>query len=649
MCGFAGFAGPSGRALTPEAAASRMADAIRHRGPDDSGAWADREAGIALAHRRLSILDLSPAGHQPMLSGSGRTVIAFNGEIYNFADIRRALEETGHRPQWRGHSDTEVLVEAIERWGVRNALKRAAGMFALAVYDRETRVVTLARDRIGEKPLYYGTSNGVFLFGSDLAALRRHPLWHGEVDRDALAAYMRYSSVPAPRSIYLGISKLEPGMVLELPLATMQVRTSRYWSADDAAAAGVSKPFTGSAGDAVDETERLIRRALEGQMLADVPLGAMLSGGIDSSTVAALMQAMSPRPVKTFAIGFTEAGYDEAPHAAAVARHLGSDHTELYVSAADALATVPKLADVYSEPFADSSQIPTLLVSQLARRSVTVALSGDGGDEVFSGYNRYRLAASYWHRLARIPLPLRRTAARAIGLMGPAALGRVTDAASVLLPERLRPRLAAEKLHKLAGVAGLETLDDVYAALVSHWPATVMAGARTGDEIARLPDVPGLDPVRRMMLADLKGYLADDVLVKVDRAAMFHSLETRVPLLDHRLVEFAASLPVSYLHRDGVAKWPLRQVLQRYVPAALFDRPKMGFAVPIDSWLRGPLRDWAEDLLAERRLASEGYLNPKIIRAALAAHLNGTRNMQYPLWTALMFQAWLVRQRGPAS
>lgn len=646
MCGFAGFAGPGGRGLTLDASASRMADAIRHRGPDDAGVWTDPAAGIAIAHRRLAILDLSPAGHQPMLSGSSRHVLAFNGEIYNYTEIRQALEETGHRPQWRGHSDTEVLLEAIERWGVRNALKRACGMFALAVYDRETRVLTLARDRIGEKPLYYGTNSGAFLFGSDLAALRRHPLWQGEIDTAALAAYMRRACVPAPRSIYQGISKLEAGALLELPLATMQPRFSRYWSAEDVAAAGATHPFEGSAEDAASETERLIRRALEGQMIADVPLGAFLSGGLDSSTVTALMQAMSPRAVKTFSIGFAEAGYDEAPHAAAVARHLGTDHTELYVSAADALASVPKLAEVYSEPFADSSQIPTLLVAQLARRSVTVALSGDGGDEVFSGYNRYRLADSYWSRLSAIPLPLRRTAARALGLAGPAALGRVTDAASALLPERLRPRLAGEKLAKAAGIAGLETLDDVYDTLISHWPAEVMAGGHGDVQPARLTDINGLDPVRRMMLADLQGYLPDDVLVKVDRAAMFHSLETRVPLLDHRLVEFAARLPVSYLHRDGVSKWPLRQVLQRYVPSALFDRPKMGFAVPIDAWLRGPLRDWAEDLLSEKRLKADGYFDPKVIRTALGQHVAGTRNMQYPLWTALMFQAWLTRERG---
>ena len=646
MCGFAGFLGSSGPASASEAIVRRMADAIRHRGPDDSGAFVDEASGLALGHRRLSIIDLSPAGHQPMVSQSGRFVIAFNGEIYNFADVRAELEASDRAPNWRGHSDTEVLLAAIEVWGTNAALARCAGMFAFAVFDRQTRTLTLARDRLGEKPLYYGTQGGVFLFGSDLAALKQHPAWQGEIDRDALTLLLRYNSIPAPYTIYRSIKKLEPGCILEIKCGGEPLITP-YWDATREIANASANIFTGSAKEAATETERLLRQSLAGQMISDVPLGAFLSGGIDSSTVVALMQTMSTRPVKTFSIGFHEQGYDEAPFAAAVAQHLGTDHTELYVTEADALATVPRLASVYSEPFADSSQIPTLLVSELARRHVTVALSGDGGDELFSGYTRYTLGQKTWNRLRHIPAPLRRSIANAVTAAGPEALNRLLRPATNLLPQRYRVERPGDRLVKGASVAALNSLDDVYRVLVSHWqtPGDIVIGGREPEIHHREGLPPGLDPIRRMMHDDLVRYLPDDILAKVDRAAMSVSLETRVPLLDHRLVEFSATLPVQILRHEGQSKWPLREILFRHVPRHLIERPKMGFGIPLDAWLRGPLRDWADALLDERRLTSDGFFHAAPIRKAWSDHLSGTRNMHYPLWVILMFQSWLDRER----
>ncbi len=642
MCGFAGFLGSSGPASASDAIVKRMADAIRHRGPDDSGTFTDDASGLALGHRRLSIIDLSPAGHQPMISSSGRFVITFNGEIYNFAAIRMELESSNLAPHWRGHSDTEVLLAAIEAWGTAAAVKRCAGMFAFAVFDRQTRNLTLARDRLGEKPLYYGMLGAVFLFGSDLAALKQHPSWQGEIDRDALTLLLRYNSIPAPHSIYRGIKKLLPGCILEFK-SGVEPRVAPYWDAAHEISNASANPFSGSATEAVDETERLIRQSLAGQMIADVPLGAFLSGGIDSSTVVALMQTISTRPVKTFSIGFHETGYNEAPHAKAVAQHLGTEHTELYVTDAEAIATVSRLAAVYSEPFADSSQIPMLLVSELSRRHVTVALSGDGGDELFSGYTRYALGQKTWDRLRHIPAPLRRTIAKAVTAAGPEALNRLLRPATSLLPQRYRTQRPGDTLVKGASVAALNSLDDVYRVLVSHWlaPADLVIG---GSEPALRHSrdlLQDLDPVRRMMHEDLVRYLPDDILAKVDRAAMSVSLETRVPLLDHRLVEFSASLPMHILRHEGQSKWPLREILFRHVPRHLIERPKMGFGIPLDTWLRGPLRDWAENLLAESRLTNDGFFHAAPIRKAWTDHLSGNRNMHHPLWEILMFQSWL--------
>lgn len=648
MCGFVGFIGPSGPNWTRDAVVNRMSNAIAHRGPDDRGSWSDDEAGIALGHRRLSIVDLSPAGHQPMVSQSGRFVIVFNGEIYNFRELQKQLDNLGSPPCWRGHSDTEVLLEAIAAWGIATALQRSVGMFAFALFDRQTSRLTLARDRIGEKPLYWGVNNGVLLFGSDLAALKLHPLWQGEINRDALALLLRFNNIPAPFTIYKDIHKVQPGKILEFPRNSFLPQATDYWDAGTILSASVDRPFRGSPQDAIAETERLLSQSLAGQMIADVPLGAFLSGGIDSSLVVALMQAASTRPVRTFSIGFEEAAFNEAPYAKAVANHLGTNHTEFYVSTADALATVPRIAKVYSEPFADSSQIPTMLVSELARRHVTVALSGDGGDELFSGYNRYAIADRTWKWLRHIPLSVRRVIANRIAATSPRSWDRF--AGMTYLPPQLKVQRLGDKLNKAASVAGQASLDDVYETLISQWqsPNEIVIGGH--EEVYSRPERrTDVDFVRHMMQQDLTRYLPDDILVKVDRASMAVGLEARVPMLDHRLVEFSSTLPMGILRRDGKTKWPLRQVLDRYVPGHLINRPKMGFGVPIDSWLRGPLKDWAEALLDESRLKREGFFHPAPIRQAWEDHLSGNRNVQYPIWVILMFGSWLENELGGTS
>ena len=506
---------------------------------------------------------------------------------------------------------------------------------------------------MGEKPLYYGRAGRAFLFGSELAALRAHPEWQGEIDREALSLLLRLNYIPAPYAIYKGIRKLPPGTFLVIEAGDLEGCVEAYWDAKETALSGTRKPFGGTLEEAVDRTEALIRQSLQGQMMADVPLGAFLSGGIDSSTIVALMQSMSTRPVRTFSIGFNEKGYDEAPHALAVARHLGTAHTQLYVSMRDAMAMVPKLPYLYSEPFADASQIPTVLVSQLARRHVTVALSGDGGDELFSGYNRYRSGDLLWRLLSKIPQRVRRTSCRLALSAAPQQWDRVLSWPLWLLPARIRPQLVGDKIHKAANVIGLSGADDIYRALVSLWqrPSDIVVGASEPETPLTATERPAqfTDPVRRMMYLDLVSYLPDDILVKVDRASMAFGLEARVPLLDHRLVEFTSSLPLSMLRHDGQSKWPLRRVLERYVPRALTERPKMGFGVPIDSWLRGGLRDWAESLLDARRLAKEGIFHANPIRAAWREHLDGHRNLQYQLWSVLMFQAWHEAERAGAT
>lgn len=651
MCGIAGQLKWPGLAKQESLLddCKRMADVIAHRGPDDRGLWAAAESGVALAHRRLAIVDLSPAGHQPMVSASGRYVVVFNGEIYNHLDLRRQLEGLGRAPSWRGHSDTETLLAAVDAWGLAEALRRSVGMFAIALWDIERQTLSLARDRLGEKPLYYGWQGqgnaAVFMFGSELKSLRAHPSFRTEINRDALALYLRHNYIPTPYSIYEGIYKLKPGCVLSISLECREPAIEAYWSALQVVVDGEgSRRQERSPREAVDELEALLRSAVSQQMVADVPLGAFLSGGIDSSAIVALMQAQSERPVKTFTIGFHENGYNEAEHAKAVAKHLGTEHTELYVTPQEAMAVIPRLPTIYDEPFADSSQIPTFLVSQLARQHVTVSLSGDAGDELFSGYTRYTVASSFWRKLSRLPLPVRKIVARSITTLSPGTWSQLVG----WLPSPIFSNRFGDKLHKGAGVLGSASIDALYHGLVSHWPAPsrlVVGGHEPPTLLTEnVPSLDGLDPVERMMTLDLLTYLPDDILTKVDRASMAVTLESRVPMLDHRVVEFAWNLPQSLKQRDGIGKWALRQVLYRHVPQSIIDRPKMGFGVPIDAWLRGPLREWGESLLDESRLRSEGFFYPELIREKWDEHLSGSRNWAYHLWDVLMFQAWLEIQ-----
>ncbi len=648
MCGFTGYLSSTIPNNAVELS-QRMGDVIAHRGPDDSGIWCDNEAGIGLAHQRLSIIDLSPAGHQPMLSGLGRYVIAFNGEIYNHLSLRAELETSGHASSWCGHSDTETLLASFDAWGIEATVKKSIGMFAFAVWDKQTRQLTLGRDRLGEKPLYYGWQGqgeqAVFLFGSELKALRAHPAFENSINRGALNLQLRHNYIPAPYSIYNGIAKLRQGCLLTVSLQQREAKEWVYWSALQVAESGVAKPFTGSDEQAVDELERLLKSAVQQQMMADVPLGAFLSGGVDSSAIVALMQAQSSRPVKTFTIGFHEEGYNEAVHAKAVAQHLGTEHTELYVTAKQAMAVIPRLSSLYDEPFSDSSQIPTFLVSQLAKQHVTVSLSGDAGDELFCGYNRYMMTANLWHKIALLPMPLRRLLAKGITSVSPDNWNQLTR----LLPlsNSTRPVNIGDKLHKGAGVLTSNNVNELYAHFITHWSnsaSVIIDGLSLPTLVNELPDLTGLCDIERMMALDSMTYLPDDILVKVDRAAMGVSLETRVPFLDHRVVEFAWQLPQSLKLRDGQSKWALRQVLYRHVPKALIERPKMGFGVPIGDWLRHDLRDWAEALLNETRLRNEGFFHPSLIRQKWQEHLSGQRNWQYHLWDVLMFQAWLEEQ-----
>lgn len=648
MCGIAGFLSPQGTREEAGRTIRRMTDTLIHRGPDDGGVWEDTRSGVALGNRRLAIVDLSPEGHQPMHSASGRYVLAFNGEIYNFWALREELEGLGH--PFRGHSDTEVMLAAFTEWELEGALERFNGMFAFALWDREERSLYLARDRLGEKPLYYGWMGETLLFSSELKALKVHPTFRGEISRNALALYLRYQYIPAPYTIYEGISKLSPGTRLTIDEAGNVSGPVPYWSAKEAAERGVTNPFSGSDTEAVDELDGMLRDSVRMRMVADVPLGAFLSGGIDSSAVVAAMQSQSDRPVRTFSIGFYEEEYSEAEHAKAVARHLGTEHTELYVTPEEAMSVIPKLPTLYDEPFSDPSQIPTYLVSQLARRHVTVSLSGDGGDELFAGYNRYFWVESIWGKVGWMPSGLRGALAEALTAVSSQGWDRAFKKLGPVLPTKARQRIPGDKLHKLAEVLTVKNPEAMYLNLVSLWkrPDSVVIGGSeplvTLTDPGRWADLPDL--TQRMMYLDTVTYLPDDILVKVDRASMGVSLEGRVPFLDHRLVEFAWRVPLGMKIKDGKSKWLLRQVLNQYVPKKLIERPKMGFGVPIDAWLRKPLRGWAEALLDERRLRREGFFHPRPIREKWAEHLSGKRNWQYPLWDVLMFQAWLEENKS---
>lgn len=649
MCGFVGFLGYKHTfGGHPSGVLAKMSDALSHRGPDDEGIWFDDNAQVALAHRRLSILDLSVAGQQPMISRSGRFVIVYNGEIYNHLELRARIDEVASGMMdctWRGHSDTESLLAGVECWGVEETLKKAVGMFAFALWDRERREITLARDRMGEKPLYYGWQNGVFLFGSELKALRLHPAFEGKINRDAITLQLRHNYIPAPHSIYHGINKLSPGCTLQINAKTVHVLTDPkpFWSLSEVVENGRVNPFIGDDQVATEELENILSTSVRGQMLSDVSLGAFLSGGIDSSMIVSLMQAQSSCPVKTFTIGFNEEGYNEAVHAKAVAEHLGTEHTELYVSPEEALGVIPKLPTLYDEPFSDSSQIPTFMVSEMTRRHVTVSLSGDGGDELFGGYNRYFQTQKWWNKIVRIPSPLRNLMVASLKLLGPKSWDNIGLLFSAITKNKMRWGNFGNQINKLSGVLSVNDGSALYKHFISHWPDPdrLVIGATELPSQVSNPALEIDSIVEQMMFLDSLSYLPDDILCKVDRASMGVSLETRVPMLDHRVVEFAWSLPLSKKIHNNQGKTILRNILYKYVPKSLIERPKMGFGVPIDSWLRGPLRDWAENLLDESRLSQEGFFEPGPIREKWSEHLSGRRNWQYHLWDILMFQAWL--------
>ena len=705
MCGFSGFLTTDTSILTSaEAVASRMALAIQHRGPDDAGTWADVTAGIALGFRRLSILDLSIAGHQPMHSASGRFIMTFNGEIYNHADLRDLLTKSQlgmHEQPWRGHSDSETLLACIEAWGLEETLQKTLGMFAIALWDTQSRTLHLARDRFGEKPLYYGwvstarTAEPAFVFGSELKALRAYPGFANPVSREALALYMRFTYVPAPYSIYQNIFKLEPGCMLSIdtdfstnsigninpalpqvgklfeavhaptassaplrpPAVQGGLRMHRWWSLASVVEAGAQNQIS-SEDEALETLEQRLKDSVRMQSLADVPLGAFLSGGVDSSCIVALMNAQASSPVKTFTVGFEEAGFDETPYARAVAKHLGTAHNELFVSAIEAQGVISDLPAMYDEPFADSSQIPTYLVCKAARQQVTVAISGDAGDELFGGYNRYFWGPRIWDRLAWMPYPARQVLGAAIQAVPTAGWDFLSRPVNALLPASKNFVRVGDRFHKLAArLGGVQNLDELYNSLVSEWqdPAQLVkgAGSENDGEIdcnLREPASMLSDPwpaagaeqfQLRMMYRDTMTYLPDDILCKVDRAAMATSLETRVPFLDHRVAELAWRLPLNMKIRNGQGKWALRQILYKYVPKELIDRPKAGFSIPIGQWLRGPFKDWAEAMLDEKRLEVEGYFYPKPIREKWLQHLSGRYDHTASLWAVLMFQSWL--------
>lgn len=638
MCGIVGF---WSKGKVNASIIERMSQQILHRGPDDSGIWMSEENGIALAHRRLSVIDLSAAGHQPMISPCGNYVLVYNGEIYNHEELRSDLEKDGGGFDWRGHSDTETLLAGLRHWGIENTLPKLNGMFAFALWDRKKRRLFLARDRMGEKPLYYGRNRNTFFFASELKSLSAHTDWQGNVDRNALTLFIRHNYIPAPWTIYQGISKLLPAhFIVVQEDGTKITKPQCYWDLQQVAEKGVLTQAKDEAG-LIDELDNNLRDAIKRRMVSDVPLGTFLSGGYDSTTVAALMQAQSERPIKTFTIGFHEKQFDEAVHASAVARHLGTEHTELYVSPEDAMAVIPRLPTIWDEPFSDSSQIPTFLVSQLAREHVTVCLSGDGGDELFCGYQRYSKGYQIWRILSMFPASVRLALGKFLLLLPRKSIEVMLS----LLPKAVQIDHLADRLPKLLDLAKESTADSFYLRLVSHWkePEDIVIGGTEPETLFSNPSrMAKVEDIReRMMYIDSLTYLPDDILTKVDRASMAVSLEARVPLLDHRLVEFAWKVPMSCKYRDGTGKWLLREVLYRYVPRKLMDRPKMGFGVPIEHWLTGPLREWGESLLDEKRLREEGYFNPEPIRKMWNEHITGQRRWHYYLWDVLMFQAWL--------
>lgn len=645
MCGLVGVFCIHGLEDDTRKHLATMAATIEYRGPDDYGVWLDNTAGIGLGSRRLAILDLSPQGHMPMVSASGRYVIAYNGEIYNYLELRNELEKCGLH--FRGHSDTEILLEAINQWGVTTTLERSIGMFAFALWDRSTRTLSLVRDRIGEKPLYWAQFGSLILFGSELKALQAHPAWRGEVDRDALALLLRYGYIPAPYSIFREARKVSPGTVLSFRSDAPTPHQIRYWSIQAVASCGMDEPYYKDQEEWVDILEIELRRTLKREMIADVPVGAFLSGGVDSSTVVALMQQESPQPVRTFSIGFHEQAFNEAQYAKAVAAHLGTEHTELYVSSDEAMRIIPRLAYIYDEPFADSSQIPTYMVSALARQQVKVVLSGDGGDELFGGYTRYHWGVSTWQYFRRIPWQIRQMMANSIKAAPNRSFNYAAKCLKPLLPERFQAPQLEPKIRDIAELLMARSLEEFYLRQMSYWqtPDEIIVGAK--EPLTIISDTSAWprfgDSIACMMLVDQQSYLPDDILVKSDRASMGNSLELRVPFLDHKLIELTWRIPMSQKVSNGIGKLILKRLLARYVPPELTERPKMGFGIPLNVWLRGPLRTWAEALLAPNLLSDDGFFKPEIIRYVWDEHLSGARDHAYALWSVLMFQAWLHR------
>jgi asparagine synthase (glutamine-hydrolysing) len=647
MCGLTGYWSPSVQLEEMEEVIRSMAISLYHRGPNDGGIWLDQSAGLAFGHRRLAILDLSPEGHQPMLSPDSRYVLIFNGEIYNYIELRDQLLSLGHR--FRGHSDTEVMLAAFCQWGIKPAVEKFVGMFAFALWDRQSHCLHLGRDRFGEKPLYYGWMGKTLLFGSELKALKAHPHWQGTIDRNALALFVRYGYVPSPHCIYQNIYKLPPATLLTLsqPVPRTLPEPQPYWSMSVALERGRDEPFRGDPVEAVTELERLLRYAISQQMVADVPLGAFLSGGIDSSTIVALMQSQSNVPVKTFTIGFNQSAYNEANHAKAVAYHLGTDHTELYLSPKEVQDVIPSLPNLYDEPFADPSQIPTFLVSQLARQQVIVSLSGDGGDELFGGYSRHLWANRIWQQIGWLPPAARNSLAKAMLKVSPSSWDKTFEQLSWLLPQSLHQRLPGNKIHKVARTLAFSDQANLYQKLCSRWldePPLVIDTLEQPDLATSRISLPSqLKYFEWMMAMDATGYLPDNILTKVDRASMGVSLESRVPFLNHQLVEFSATLNSELKIHQGQSKWILRKLLYKYVPQALVERPKMGFGLPLNDWLRSDLKDWAGELLCGERLSQEGWFHPESIRQKWNEHLSGYYNWENHLWPLLMFQMWKER------
>lgn len=650
MCGVCGYWDNGGEGAPHEEILKRMVNEIVQRGPDGTG-YIAIPSGPAFAHARLSIIDVSEAGAQPMLSAGGRFTIVYNGETYNHMGLRRKLEVEGASPVWVGHSDTETILACFDAWGIEKTVKRMTGMFAFAVWDEEQHSLTLVRDRLGEKPLYFGITNDVFIFGSELSSLHRHPDFHGTVDRDALTTFLQRSYVPGPFSIYSEIKKLQPGQLLTVTRGSnggaLDIVIRPYWVLNEEIERGRRSPFNGSDSDAAKALDIVLTDVIENQMISDVPLGAFLSGGIDSSLVVALMQKVSSGPVRTFSVGFEDKQFDESESARAMAAHLGTDHVELIVTPEHIMDLIPRLPDIYCEPFADSSQLPTFIVSELARKHVTVALTGDGADEIFGGYNRYIAAGRVWKNASLIPSPIRTVVGNAILSVPKSSWDSMFNAIYKMLSQHQQPRVPGEKIHKVGRLLKQKTKSDYFESLISmtDHPASFVIGGHVCRTVIDDSSVqPRTDSFEQWMMAlDTLTYLPDDICVKVDRASMANSLETRAPFLDRRVVEFGCSLPLSSKIRVGKSKWILREVLAGYAPRELFERPKMGFGIPFGKWLRGPLCEWAEEILREDRLVAAGYFEPARVRAAWAAHKAGKGNHEYLLWNVLMFNSWLDR------